>query len=191
MNLADNRTTMTAEEFLRWVETLPEGERYELVSGEPIAMSPERNRHNLVKTECWLALRQAVRTAEVGCTVLGDGATVQTDEESVYEPDVTVQCGQPIDLDSTAATHPTILVEVLSPSTRGVDSSKKLLSYFQLSSVEHYLVVEPSKRAVIHHYRSNNSIGTALIHEGSLQLDPPGIELEIADFFVGLDEHSE
>jgi len=138
MNLADNRSTMTAKEFLQWVETLPEGERYELVSGEPIAMSPERNRHNLVKTECWLALRQAVDTA---------GA-----------------------------------------STKGVDTSKKLLSYFQLASVEHYLVVDPTKRAVIHHYRSGGEISTALVREGSLQLDPPGIKLEIADFFARLDD---
>ncbi len=191
MNPADGRTTMHAQDFLDWVETLTEGQRYELVSGEPVAMAPERNRHNLVKAECWLAFRQAVRLAGVSCTVLSDGATVEIDENNVYEPDVTVQCGKPIDLDSTTSTHPTILVEVLSPSTKGVDSSKKLLGYFQLPSVKHYLVVDPSKRAVIHHYRTVGGIGTSLIHEGSFHLDPPGIKLDIADFFAGLDEHSE
>ncbi len=182
---------MNAQEFLRWVATLPEGQRYELVSGEMVAMAPERNRHNLVKAECWLTLRQAVRKAGVSCTVLSDGATVEVDEENVYEPDVTVQCGMPIDLESTTATHPTILVEVLSPSTQGVDSSKKLLGYFQLASVAHYLVVDPAKQAVIHHYRSVGGIETTLLHEGSLQLNPPGITLAIADFFTGLDQHSD
>ena len=54
MELAD-RTPMTATEFLDWSEMLPEGRRYELVSGEPIATAPERNRHNLVKMACWRA----------------------------------------------------------------------------------------------------------------------------------------
>ncbi len=71
MNPAD-RCTMTAAEFLQWTSGLPEGERYELVSGVPVAMAPERNRHNLVKVDCCLALRQAVRAARLGCTVLGD-----------------------------------------------------------------------------------------------------------------------
>ncbi|MEM7583175.1 MAG: Uma2 family endonuclease [Acidobacteriota bacterium] len=190
MNLVDSRSTMTAEDFLLWIDSLSEGPRYELVAGEPVAMAPERNRHNLVKAECWLALRQAVRSAGIRCTVLSDGATVRVDEDNVYEPDVTVQCGEPIDLDATAATHPTILVEVLSPATKGVDSSNKLLGYFQLPSVQHYLVVDPAKRAVIHHYRSGSGIGTSLLHEGSLRLDPPGIDLEITDFFGALEDLS-
>ena len=185
MNLAD-RSTMTAAEFLRWTSELPEGERYELVAGEPVAMAPERNRHNLVKTDCLLSLRQAVRTAKLGCTVLGDGATVETDDSNVYEPDVTVQCGKPIDVDATVASHPTILVEVLSPSTKGADTSDKLIGYLQLASVEHYLVVDPVRYAVIHHYRTEGGIGTSLLREGMLRLDPPGIEVKIADFFESL-----
>lgn len=182
MNLAD-KSTMTAAEFIRWTGNLPEGKRFELVDGEPVAMSPERNRHNLVKADCWLALRQAVRLAGIDCTVLSDGATVKVDEGNVYEPDVTIQCGKPIDLDETTAQHPTILVEVLSPSTKSVDSSGKLLGYFQLPSVEHYLVVDPAKFAVIHHYRSGDGIGTALFREGSIKLEPPGLVLDIAEFF--------
>jgi len=177
---------MTAAEFLQWTSELPEGDRYELVAGEPVAMAPERNRHNLVKIDCLLSLRQAIRTARLGCTILGDGATVEIDGSNVYEPDVTVQCGKPIDVDATVASHPTILVEVLSPSTKGVDTSDKLIGYFQLPSVEHYLVIDPVRYAVIHHYRAGDGIGTSLLREGALKLDPPGIELNIVDFFESL-----
>ena len=187
MNLAD-KSVMTADAFLQWTGSLPEGERYELVAGEPVSMSPERNRHNLVKVDCCLALRHAVRTGEHDCTVFGDGATVKIDEKNVYEPDVTVQCGGVIDVDSTIVSHPTILVEVLSPSTKGVDSSDKLLGYFQLASVHHYLIVDPVRYAVIHHFRTGTGIGTSLLHEGILKLDPPGIEIRILDFFETLIE---
>ena len=187
MNLAD-KSVMTADAFLQWTGSLPEGERYELVAGEPVAMAPERNRHNFVKVDCCLALRHAVRTGEHDCTVLGDGATVKIEEKNVYEPDVTVQCSGVIDVDSTIVSHPTILVEVLSPLTTGVDSSDKLLGYFQLASVHHYLVVDLVRYAVIHHFRTGTGIGTSLLHEGILKLDPPGIEIRILDFFETLIE---
>lgn len=79
-------------------------------------------------------------------------------------------------------------MEVLSPLTRGVDSSDKFIGYFQLSSVQHYLVVDPVRYAVIHHYRTDDGIGTSLLHEGTLKLDPPGIEIDISDFFEALKE---
>jgi len=182
MNLAD-RLTMTASEFLRWAEDLPEGRRYELVAGEPVAMSPEKNRHNLVKTDCWLALRRSVRKAGLKCAVLGDGAGVVVSETDVYEPDVTIQCGEPVDLDATAVPHPLILVEVLSPSTKSVVAYAKLLGYFGLPSVEHYLVVDPAKFVVFHHFRSGDGIGTAILREGTVSLDPPGMEFDIREFF--------
>ena len=178
---------MTADEFRRWTSERPEGERHELVAGEPVAMAPERNRHNLVKTDCLLALRQASRAAGLDCTVLADGATVRVDDANVYEPDVTVQCGEPVDVDATGAEHPTILVEVLSPSTKGVGTSDKLIGYFQLPSVTHYLVVDPVRRAVIHHRRTDGGIGTSLLREGVLRLDPPGMDVEIGDFFESLE----
>lgn len=186
MDLAD-RTTMTAHEFLRWAEELPDGQRYELVCGEAVAMSPEKNRHNFVKTDCVVALRQAVREARLDCAVLGDGATVVVSETDVYEPDVTVQCGEPVVLDAIVVPQPTILVEVLSPSTKTVDTHAKLLGYFSLPSVQHYLVVDPDKCVVFHHYRSGDGIGTAILREGSMRLDPPGMNVDIEEFFESLD----
>lgn len=185
---AANKPSMTASEFLQWSGDLPDVTRHELVAGQPIAMPPERNRHNLVKIDCCLALRLAVRARQLECTVLGDGATVVIDDHHVYEPDVTVQCGGSIDVDETVVSSPTILVEVLSPSTKSVDSSDKLIGYFQLPSVEHYLVVDPVRYAVIHHRRSNGEIATSLVREGLLTLDPPGIEIDIASFFETLKE---
>jgi len=182
MDLAD-RATMTATEFLEWTATLSEGERHELVAGEPVAMAPERSRHNLVKTACCRALEDGVRAAGLDCTVLGDGATVVVSDDDVYEPDATVQCGESVDLDATTVTRPTILVEVLSPPTRGVDAGGKLYGYFRLPSVEHYLILDPAKRVLIHHRRSGGGIDTAILHEGAVRLDPPGIEFDVGVCF--------
>lgn len=85
---------MTAAEFLDWVRTLPEGERYELVGGEPIAMAAERNRHNLVKTACCRALEDGVRAASLDGTVLGDGASVVVGDADVRSEMSTASRGE-------------------------------------------------------------------------------------------------
>ena len=149
-------------------------------------MAAKRNRHTLVKSDCYLSLRQAIRAAELDCNVLGDGVTVEIDDRNAYEPDVTVQCGEPIDMDGVVATHPTIVVEVLCPLTNGIDSSDKLLGYFHLPSVRHYLIVDPVRQAVIHHRWVEGGIATTLLREGTLPLDPPGIEVNVSSFFEAL-----
>ena len=189
MSLPDRADPMTFEQFLRWTRERGGDERHELVGGRIMTMAAERNRHVLVKTDVASAMRRAVRAGGAGCTVFGDGATVRIDGLTGYVPDVTVQCGGPIDLDSTVVNDPLILVEVLSPSTRSVDSSDKLIGYFSLPSVVHYLVIDPVRRAVIHHERRGDAVATRLVHEGPLTLDPPGIELDVADFFESVRAH--
>ena len=73
MGLATNHK-LSASEFLAWAETNADDQRFGLLAGLPICMSPERNRHNLVKTACWQAINTAILTAILNCTVLGDGA---------------------------------------------------------------------------------------------------------------------
>lgn len=132
MPLAQSSKKLTALEFLKWTNTLDNDQRFELLTGEPIAMSPERNRHSLVKTDCWQAINNAVKKTEQNCTVLVDGATVVISDEDAYEPDITVQCGQPVDLDATTVPFPCLVVEVLSPSAKGIDAGGKLFGYFQV-----------------------------------------------------------
>ena len=91
-------------------------------------------------------------------------------------------------MDESIVSQPTSLVGVLSPSTKGVDSSDKLLGYFQLASVLHNVVADPVRYAVIHHFRTCDGIGTSLLHEGIVKLDPPGIEIRILVFFETLIE---
>jgi Uma2 family endonuclease len=79
------------------------------------------------------------------------------------------------------------VVEVLSPSTRAIDSGVKLTDYFRLPSLTHYLVVNIDARAVTHHRRDEaGNIATQIVRNGTLALDPPGIALKAEDFFATL-----
>jgi Uma2 family endonuclease len=173
---------MTVDEFLAWAMTQPG--RYELHRGEVYVMSPENAGHADIKAATYMALLASIRVRQLPCHVLPDGMTVRIDETTAYEPDALVYCGEKVLRTAVEVASPMILVEVLSPSTRSVDLSVKLAAYFRLPSVAHYLIVDPAQPLIIHHSRGEGDIIlTRVVTEGSITLEPPGIELRVADIY--------
>jgi Uma2 family endonuclease len=79
---------------------------------------------------------------------------------------------------------PVIIVEVTSPSTRGLDASVKLSGYFSVASVAHYVMVSPDGPPVVHHARQQDGkILTSIITDGIIRFDPPGLEISVAELF--------
>jgi Uma2 family endonuclease len=176
----------TADEFIAWALEQPTG-RFELDNGVVVAMSPERVNHGRAKARAWRALDAAIAARGLGCEALPDGATVRIDDRTVYEPDALVRCGPPLPGDAIEADDPVIVVEVVSPSSRGIDKGAKLTSYFSLPSVRHYLIVDTDKQVVIHHRLvEDGRIDSRFLSEGPLTLDPPGLTIEVQDIFAGL-----
>jgi Uma2 family endonuclease len=78
--------------------------------------------------------------------------------------------------DTVKLTDPVIVVELVSPSSRTRDHQDKLIDYFRLESVRHYLIVRPEDLVVVHHRRNDDgTILTRIVRDGDLQLDPPGL----------------
>jgi Uma2 family endonuclease len=172
---------MTVAEFLAWASAQPRG-RYELVRGKVVAMAPERARHNLVKAAVFRALDDAVKRAGLPCTVFTDGMTVVIDNEHSREPDAAVQCGVATDLDSTILETPLIVVEITSPSSERDDTGDKLVEYFSVPSIRHYLIVNPTKKVVVHHVREESGqITTSILSSGHLDIAPPGMTVAVHD----------
>jgi Uma2 family endonuclease len=183
MTIAAPRPPMNVREFLVWAGAQPQG-RYELVDGKIIAMAPELARHNLVKLAVAIALRDAVHAARLPCTVFTDGIGIAVNDHTVREPDASVQCGVSVDLDEMIIKAPVIVVEVASPSSERHDTHAKLIEYFAVPSIRHYLIVLPEKRAVVHHQRSEGGeITTRLAHDGDIALAPPGMTVPVAALF--------
>jgi Uma2 family endonuclease len=73
---------------------------------------------------------------------------------------------------------------VLSPSTRAVDLRLKVKRYFELPSIQHYLILDPEDRSIIHHERGEgNFLLTRIVSEGELRLHPPGFSVEVQALF--------
>ena len=177
MNVALRRA-MTVEDYVAWADAQSERQRTELINGQVVAMPAERIVHARVKAAALLALDRAIGAAGLPCEALPDGLAVPIDDHTVYEPDALVYCGERLPAGAMIVPNPMIVVEVLSPTTAHHDTSAKLIGYFKLASVCHYLIVDPDRRRVTHHARER---APAVLTEGSLRLDPPGLTLTIAD----------
>jgi len=142
--------------------------------------------HVRLKYRVWAALDRAIRNAALDCEVIGDGITVEIDEDTDYEPDAVVNRGAPIHPDSVVASNPVVVVEVLSPSTQSIDTTDKLADYFGVPSIQHYLIVRARRREIVHHFHSGDASGSRIVNLGAIQLDPPGIALDINDVYMGV-----
>jgi Uma2 family endonuclease len=180
MSTALKQTTI--DEFLLWAEG--EEGRWELHDGVAKRITPERADHVRTKGEAFVAIRFALRRAGCDCEVFGSGAGVQIDQRTVYAPDGAIVCGPKLPDNASLLVNLIVVIEVLSPSPAAIDHGRKLSGYFSLPSVQHYLILDPERRVVIHHKRSvGDAIETRVLTDGAARLDPPGFEIAVDALF--------
>jgi Uma2 family endonuclease len=177
------QTLLTVDEFLARADER-EG-KWELHDGEPVCMAPERLEHVLTKSAAVNTLAAAIRRAGAPCLAIPEGVGLRISARSLYVPDALVYCGPRLPPDTLEVPDPVIVVEVLSPSTAARDQGVKLAGFFSLPSFMHYLLLSPKQRMVVHHRRGQGElIETRILREGTLRLDPPGIDVEAKDLFA-------
>jgi Uma2 family endonuclease len=134
------RRNWSLEEFFAWQEK--QADRYELVDGYPLKMmAGAKNVHDDIVVNLVAELREQVRGS--GCRPFTGDGSVETRPGQIRRPDVGIDCGQR-DPNGTKAALPTVIIEVLSPSTRDFDSYRKMEEYKVIASVEYIILVEPN-----------------------------------------------
>jgi Uma2 family endonuclease len=128
-------------------------------------------------------LRNGLRAAGLGdCRAFPDGVGVRVSDWTVREPDAVVHCG-PYDGEKVFAPNPIVVVEIVSPSSVKTDNERKLIDYFAVPSIMHYLVVFDDGR-VVHHRRASadGEITVAILgRDATIDLSPPGLSVTVED----------
>ena len=134
---------LSLAEFLAWEEQQPG--RHEFFGGETFAMVGGTARHNRVILN--LASRIGSHLDGTSCQVFAETMKAQL-ADSVLYPDVMVTCGTAVAGDEQAITDPLLVIEVLSPSTKGYDKRDKFILYRSLASLREYVLIDPALRQV-------------------------------------------
>ncbi len=140
MSLPQTQISHSVEEYLE----LERGadERHEYLDGQIYLMAGESIEHSTINSN--VTTRLNIALIGTPCQVLSPNMKVRTSPTGLYAyPDATVVCGEPQFHEDRRdiLVNPTVIVEVLSPSTEGYDRGEKFLRYQQLESLVDYLLV--------------------------------------------------
>ena len=155
MGAAAAQTLFTPEEYI--VRERKAQFKSEYLSGRIVAMSGASRAHNLITRnisgELYVQLKG--RTCE---SYTNDMRVRIPSPMSYTYPDVVVVCDEPRFEDDVFDTllNPTVLVEVLSPSTEAYDRDRKFSRYRQIASLQEYILVSQDKFCVEHYRRRGN-----------------------------------
>lgn len=116
--------------------------KHEFIAGEIIAMTGASRAHNLIVASIIASMIPQVRGT--GCRTFSSDMRVYMPDRGDYAyPDITIVCGEERYQEDTFDTllNPTVIVEVLSPSTEGYDRGKKFQVYREIESLRDYVLV--------------------------------------------------
>ena len=177
---------MTVDEFLRWSQQQERG-RYELEGGRVIEMSAQNADHALTKVRVFSALATSIERSGVAFYAMPDGMTVRISGQRAYEPDALVAPLPRVAGASLEVPNPIAVFEVLSPTPSSIrrDTLTKVRGYEAVPSIQHYVIIDPQDRVVFRFRRLGAQLVAAEeLTEGTLRLDPPGLELAVGDILL-------
>ena len=125
--------------------------RHEFVGGDVLAMAGASEQHNQITSALNFLLYGQL--LDRPCQIFQSDMRVKADELIYFYPDIVVVCGEADYADDTRdiLLNPTVVIEVLSPSTEDYDRGRKFTNYRKIASLRDYVLVAQSEMKVEHH----------------------------------------
>ncbi|MFT3788519.1 MAG: Uma2 family endonuclease [Tepidisphaeraceae bacterium] len=119
-------------------------DKHEYDNGRIVAMAGTSPEHALIAPTVSAAMVNGLQGKP--CRVYSSDLRLWIEDKDKYVyPDVSVICGRverdPDDPTRMAVTNPTVVVEVLSPSTEAYDRGEKMLAYLTIPTLKEYVLV--------------------------------------------------
>ncbi|MCU7835997.1 MAG: Uma2 family endonuclease [gamma proteobacterium symbiont of Taylorina sp.] len=142
MSLANKIEIQISEEEYLEGEIIAEF-KHEYIEGTVYAMAGASTKHNQISRNVTTSLHSSLKNINSACETFSSDMKVKVSNitSSFFYPDVMVVCDNEGD-DDYYKSSPIIIVEVLSKSTRKNDFTTKMISYFNISSLEEYVLIE-------------------------------------------------
>ena len=118
-------------------------EKHEYYQGEIFAMSGAKMPHNIVARNLFGALIQKLKGKR--CQPFGSYMRIHVEANTLFTyPDISIVCGDIITLnnDDYNVLNPSVLIEVLSPSTKNYDRGEKFKLYRDIPTLKEYILID-------------------------------------------------
>lgn len=131
----------TIEEYLEMEEASQE--RHEYYQGEIFAMSGPKVPHGIISGNTFLALGTKLKGKS--CRPFNGEQRIHIEKNSLFTyPDISIVCGdvETRNNDDWNILNPTVIIEILSPSTRDYDRGQKFKLYRDVPSLKEYILID-------------------------------------------------
>ncbi len=130
-------------------------EKHEYYKGEVFAMSGAGHRHNILFSHLFGEL--VLKLKGKACFPYGSDMRLHIPQNTLFTyPDISIYCGEMDDLQEDNAINPTVLIEILSPSTRNYDRGGKFILYRAIPTLKEYILVD-TDAVFVEAFRINQS----------------------------------
>lgn len=185
---AEAQRLVSAEQYL--AQERESEKKHEYWDGLLVAMAGASRAHSLI---CWNvanALGPQIRGRGCEGYVSEMRVRIPASRRYVY-PDLAVVCGEPVfeDAEVDTLTNPTLVAEVLSPSTEERDRGIKLFAYRSIESLRVCLLISQESRWIEHWQRQDDGSWRVveLSHpEDHLDLPEIGASLPMSEVYAGV-----
>jgi Uma2 family endonuclease len=147
---------ISAEEYLSHERTSVV--KHEYFAGDVFALAGGSQRHNLIAANTLGSLYTQLR--KKACIVYPSDMRIKVPATGLYTyPDITIVCGQHLfdDEHRDTISNPTVIIEILSPSTEQYDRGRKYQNYRTIPSFREYVLIAQDMPRIEHYARQANS----------------------------------
>ena len=162
--------------------------KHEYYQGEIFAMAGASNRHNIISINLIIGLYPKSKTSS--CFPYGSDMRIHIPENTLFTyPDISIICGEinTFDKDKDTALQPTILIEILSKSTRDYDRGGKFKLYRDIPTLKEFMLVD-SENIGVEIFRINEHNHWELEEYKSLKeivtLPAIGVSISMEDIYA-------
>lgn len=186
MRLPALKQKMSFADYLAWEAEMPE--RWEFIDAEPFMMAGGSDVHNTICLNAAFALRERLRGTP--CAVFMSDVKLRDDvNECAFFPDVMVTCAESDRARRLDKGAPTLIVEVLSPSTEAYDRGKKFAAYRRFDDLQALILLaqdEPHAECYVRAEGGGWLLTEADGLDAHIAVLPLALELPLAELYRDL-----
>lgn len=165
-------------------------EKHEYFQGEIFAMSGARIPHNKIFSNAFIDIGSKLKGKK--CQPYSSDLRIHVKQNTLYTyPDISIICGEIETVDDTfdTATNPSVIIEILSESTRNYDKGGKFTLYRGIDSLQEYILID-SESVMVEKFIRNADNSWQLTEYKSLEekftIETVEIEMQLADIYNGV-----
>lgn len=162
-------------------------EKHEYFHGEIFSMSGASTIHNRIFSNLFGEI--CIKLKGKTCEPFGSDMRMQIPKNTLFTyPDISIYCNdaKQSDIDDESFIEPTVIIEILSPSTKDYDRGNKFKLYRDIPTLKEYILID-SESVLVEAFHINNKQNWELIEykeiSTSLNFVSMGFEVDLRDIY--------